>query len=84
MGNRLEKESANDPKLTNDAQLCYICAGSFEKLVTSWSEKATKSTGDLQELVELVSFLQKAVERQGRPVQVTDFFLIVIYLYYTD
>lgn len=30
-----------------------------------------KSTRDLQELVELVTFLQKAVERQGRNVEVT-------------
>jgi len=70
LGNRLETESASNPKFAQDAQLCYICAGSFEKLVTSWSGKTLTSTDDLQELVELVSFLQKSVERQGKFVQV--------------
>ncbi|CAH1223126.1 unnamed protein product [Diabrotica balteata] len=71
LGNRLEEESHNDPKLANDAQLCYICAGSFEKLVSSWSDNALKSTDNLQELIELVTFLQKAIERQGRQVTVS-------------
>lgn len=70
LGNRLETESSSNPKFAQDAQLCYICAGSFEKLVTSWSGKTFTSTDDLQELVELVSFLQKSVERQGKFVQV--------------
>ncbi|XP_049818141.1 protein transport protein Sec31A [Aethina tumida] len=71
MGNRLEQESKINPKLAQDAQLCYICAGSFDRLVQSWSGNATKSTETLQELVELVTFLQRAVERQGRQVQVS-------------
>lgn len=71
LGNRLEKESATNEKLANDAQLCYIVAGSFDKLVSSWSDTALKSTNNLQELVELVTFLQKAVERQGRKVEVS-------------
>lgn len=70
LGTRLELESHNNPKLAQDAQLCYICSGNFDKLVSSWSGNATSSTKDLQELVELVTFLQKAVERQGRQVQV--------------
>ncbi|XP_025837043.1 protein transport protein Sec31A-like [Agrilus planipennis] len=57
--------------LTRDAQLCYICAGDFERLVASWTDSANKSTENLQELVELVTFLQKAVERQGRTVEIT-------------
>lgn len=71
LGNRLLEESMRNPKLAEDAQLCYICAGSFDKLVSSWMSKTTKSSEDIQELVELVSFLQKAVERQGRHVQVS-------------
>lgn len=71
MGNRLEQESKINPKFAQDAQLCYICAGSFDRLVQSWSGNATKSTETLQELVELVTFLQRAVERQGRQVQVS-------------
>lgn len=70
MGNRLEEESKGDKKLLEDAQLCYIIAGCFEKLVASWSGNAKNSTRDLQELVELITFLQKAVERQGRKVEV--------------
>lgn len=60
----------NNPKLANSAQLCYIVAGNFDKLVASWSEAALKSTDNLQELVELITFLQKAIERQGRKVEV--------------
>ncbi|KAG5889116.1 hypothetical protein JTB14_034174 [Gonioctena quinquepunctata] len=71
LGNRLEEESKSDSKLSQDAQLCYICAGSFERLVSSWSDNAMKSTDSLQELIELVTFLQKAIERQGRQVQVS-------------
>ncbi|CAG9855974.1 unnamed protein product [Phyllotreta striolata] len=71
LGNRLEEESKNNPELLRDAHLCYICAGSFDKLVTSWSEHALKSTEALQELIELVTFLQKAIERQGRQVKIS-------------
>ncbi|XP_057666336.1 protein transport protein Sec31A isoform X1 [Diorhabda carinulata] len=71
LGDRLVEESKNDVKLSRDAQLCYICAGSFDKLVTSWSDNALKSTETLQELIELVTFLQKAIERQGRQVKVS-------------
>lgn len=71
LGNRLEEESNNNPKLSQDAQLCYICAGSFDKLVSSWSGNALQSTESLQELIELVTFLQKAIERQGRQVKVS-------------
>lgn len=71
LGDRLVEESRNDSRLSLDAQLCYICAGSFDKLVTSWSGNALKSTETLQELIELVTFLQKAIERQGRQVKVS-------------
>lgn len=71
LGTRLELESKNNPKYAQDAQLCYICSGNFDKLVSSWSGNASSSTKDLQELVELVMFLQKAIERQGRQVQIT-------------
>ncbi|CAG9815893.1 unnamed protein product, partial [Phaedon cochleariae] len=60
LGNRLEEESTIDPKYSQDAQLCYICAGSFDKLVASWSGNTAQSTDDLQELIELVTCLQKA------------------------
>lgn len=66
LGNRL---SAAERK--EDSQLCYICSGSFDNLVNSWSGTARNSTDELQELVELVVFLQKSVERQGRQVQIS-------------
>ncbi|KAL3273448.1 hypothetical protein HHI36_014892 [Cryptolaemus montrouzieri] len=71
LGCRLENESQGKSKVLEDAQLCYICSGSFEKLVSCWSDKAVSSNEELQELVELVTFLQKAVERKGRQVQVS-------------
>ncbi|XP_065165359.1 protein transport protein Sec31A isoform X2 [Atheta coriaria] len=73
MGTRLEQESSarSNTKLLQEAQLCYICAGSFDKLVTSWTTNANSSNDDLQDLVELVTFLQKSVERQGKQVHVT-------------
>lgn len=71
MGNRLEQEGVKNSQYLLDAQLCYICAGSFEKLVGSWSGRLSSSTKDLQELVELVTFLQKAVEKQGRNVEIS-------------
>lgn len=70
LGNRLLEESVNNPKLAQDAQLCYICSGSFDQLVNSWSGRAQHSTKDLQELVELVMLLKKAIEHQGRVVEV--------------
>ncbi|XP_050309032.1 protein transport protein Sec31A isoform X2 [Anthonomus grandis grandis] len=71
LGSRLESESYSNPKMAQDAQLCYICSGDFDKLVTSWSGNSITSTKDLQELVELISFLQKAMERQGKRVQIS-------------
>ncbi|XP_066261911.1 protein transport protein Sec31A [Euwallacea similis] len=71
LGSRLEAESTVNPKFAEDAQLCYICAGNFDKLVTSWNGNEVTTTKDLQELVELVSFLQKAIERQGKQVQIS-------------
>ncbi|RZC32965.1 transport Sec31A [Asbolus verrucosus] len=71
LGKRLETEGRGDPKSKQDSQLCYICSGSFDNLVKSWSGNARNSTKDLQELVELVVFLQKSVERQGRQVQIS-------------
>ncbi|KAK9727541.1 hypothetical protein QE152_g19107 [Popillia japonica] len=70
LGNRLLEESVNNPKLAQDAQLCYICSGSFDQLVHSWSGRAKHSTKDLQELVELVMLLKKAIEYQGRVVEI--------------
>ncbi|VEN35751.1 unnamed protein product [Callosobruchus maculatus] len=71
LGDRLTEESKRNPKLMQDAQLCYLCAGSFDKLVNSWSQNGITDTDKLQQLIELMMLLQKAVERQGRRVQVS-------------
>lgn len=71
LGERLEMENGGNSKLNHDAQLCYICAGSFNKLVASWSADVSSGNPEkLQELVELVMFMQKAIEQQGRTVEV--------------
>ncbi|CAG2061706.1 unnamed protein product, partial [Timema podura] len=70
LGDRLESE-ANGPLALN-AHLCYICAGNLNRVVESWTGTFKPNTpAKLQELVELVMILQKAVEQQGRVVQVT-------------
>lgn len=76
MGERLEAEaeSSGDNKLLQNAQMCYICAGSFGKLVASWSAdlSASHTPQKIQDLVELVTFLQKAIEQQqGRSVEIS-------------
>lgn len=70
LGNRLEEESHSNKKYLQDAQLCYICSGNFEKLVTFWSDGVRNSSRELQELVELVIILQKAFERKGKKMEV--------------
>lgn len=83
LGSRLEREGQSNRKLLQDAQLCYIVSGSFEKLVDSWSANAKSSTNDLQELVELVTFLQKSIERQGRQIEVNQkIFSYFAFLYF--
>lgn len=47
------------------AILCYICAGNVERLVEAWP-CVEQAIGDLQELVEIVMVLQRALELQGR------------------
>lgn len=71
LGARLEQESQYNPKLREDAQLCYIVSGNFDRLVESWCTNAKTSTKNLQELVELVMFLQKSIHRQGRLVEIS-------------
>ncbi|XP_051542440.1 protein transport protein Sec31A-like isoform X2 [Myxocyprinus asiaticus] len=62
LGSRLE--SAEDTELQAQACLCYICAGAVEQLVAYWA-KAQDSNSPLllQELVEKVVILQRAVQK---------------------
>lgn len=56
LGDRLV--SCDNPILKKQAQLCYICSGNLNKLIEV-------SDADIQEVVELVIIMQKALELQG-------------------
>ncbi|XP_055534131.1 protein transport protein Sec31A isoform X2 [Wyeomyia smithii] len=87
LGERLQMEAAGDTELARNAILCYICAGSTERLVEAWNlqkpnnsmgdfvngepDKNNNSNRDLQELVEVAMLLQKALEKQGRASSVS-------------
>ncbi|XP_064414777.1 protein transport protein Sec31A isoform X6 [Latimeria chalumnae] len=61
LGTRLENEG--DSTLQAQACLCYICAGSVEKLIACWTKAQDgNSPLSLQDLVEKVVILRKAVE----------------------
>lgn len=62
IGQRLEAESG----ATSEAVLCYICAGSMEKLVDCWLRSETETTTALQEMVEQVMVLRQAQQYWGR------------------
>ncbi|XP_078359970.1 protein transport protein Sec31A-like isoform X2 [Oculina patagonica] len=65
LGQRLEQEG--DEHCAN-AMVCYICAGNVEKFVSCWSRNmpAEPSPLALQDLIEKVMILKKAVERERR------------------
>ena len=47
--------ASDEPALKQEAQICYICSGNINKTVES-------SDSDIQETVELVTMMQKALE----------------------
>ncbi|XP_076368334.1 COPII coat complex component secretory 31 isoform X2 [Tachypleus tridentatus] len=65
LGGRLEAEQ--NRVMIQNAMLCYICAGNYEKLANCWVRTQNKidSPDSLQELVEQVMVLRKAVELMG-------------------
>lgn len=75
LGDRLREQSKTDKSQLKNAILCYICAGSVEKLVDAWKEQ----TGDhdklnieqLHELVEIVIVLQRGALAQGRHIDLS-------------
>lgn len=79
LAERLLTENKPDTDAIRNAVLCFICAGNVEKLVETWPKLQPddsvdgykEQTKDLQELVEVVMLLQKAVELQGRNVGAT-------------
>ncbi|XP_012288447.1 protein transport protein Sec31A isoform X2 [Orussus abietinus] len=56
LGDRLA--SSDDPYLRKQAQICYVCSGNVNKLVAV-------SNANIQELAELVTIMQKALEHVG-------------------
>ncbi|XP_064536241.1 protein transport protein Sec31A isoform X2 [Drosophila montana] len=74
LGDRLLNETGSSIELTRNAMLCYICAGSIDKLVTAWyqlkqmeqqNHNYKLNTTELQELAEVVMLLTKSLEQQG-------------------
>lgn len=64
LGDRLV--SSENPALKKQAQICYICSGNLNKLVEV-------SNADIQDVVELVVIMQKALELQGiREIHIKD------------
>ncbi|XP_065096705.1 protein transport protein Sec31A isoform X8 [Paramisgurnus dabryanus] len=62
LGSRLE--ACDDRELQIQACLCYICAGTAEQLVAYWAKaQDSNSPLSLQELVEKVVVLQRAVQK---------------------
>lgn len=68
LGERLQEEGDSDSATIQNAILCFICAGNVEKLVESWPILNQDEIIELQDLVEIVVLLQKALELQGRSV----------------
>ena len=63
LGQRLENEGQD----YSSAMVCYICSGNVERLVACWSMTVTDPSAlSLQELIEKVMILKKAVEREKR------------------
>lgn len=75
LGDRIQLENGNDVQKKKNAILCYICAGNISRMVEAWIDivlgsSTNPSNAELQELIEVVMLLQKAMESQGRPVVV--------------
>lgn len=74
LGDRLLAECATSAESTRNAMLCYICAGSLDKLVSAWYQLKRleqknpgykPTTTELQDLAELVMLMSKSLEQQG-------------------
>lgn len=65
LGDRLEREG--EGRHRDNASLCYICSGNVDKFVECWTATTTSTSSlVLQDLVEKVIMLRKAVERERR------------------
>lgn len=63
LGSRIE---ASPPPLSSKSGLCYIASGNINKLVSSWVHNNGKSSQNIQDLVEVVLIIQKALQAKGR------------------
>lgn len=74
LGERLQIESGGDQSIVKNSILCYICAGNIERIVDAWGAiygpDSLEDSDKLQELVEVVILLSKAMEHQGKQVPV--------------
>lgn len=75
LGQRLQSESGTNLSIIQSAILCYICAGSVEHLAEAWMaaqpDSTLSSTKELQDLIEVIVLLQKALELHGRNTNAT-------------
>eukprot|EP00112_Aurelia_sp_Birch-Aquarium-sp1_P011275 Seg237.6 transcript_id=Seg237.6/GoldUCD/mRNA.D3Y31 product="Protein transport protein Sec31A" protein_id=Seg237.6/GoldUCD/D3Y31 len=69
LGQRLENEAQN----YTSAIICYICSGNVERLVSCWSKTVPRDASPLllQDLIEKVMVLKKAVEREKKQTAAT-------------
>lgn len=81
LGDRLLDESSTSSNIeyTRNAMLCYISAGSIDKLVLAWYQLKQLehknptyklNTEELQELAEIVMLMNKSLEGQGIAVEI--------------
>jgi protein transport protein SEC31 len=83
LGDRMEREASG--AFSEHACLCYICSGNVDKFIDCWrkSTEDTCSPVALQDLVEKVVLLKKAVEKERRQQKETThpFFVEKLCLY---
>nr|XP_012294857.1 protein transport protein Sec31B isoform X12 [Aotus nancymaae] len=70
LGTRMEQEGGK--ALTSEAQLCYVCSGSVERLVECWAKcQQALSPTALQDLMEKVMVLNRSLELLQGPLGVS-------------
>lgn len=72
LGERLQFESNGDDELLKNSILCYICAGNIERIINAWTAvngvDSLENSENLQDLVEIVVLLGRAMELKGNKV----------------
>lgn len=86
LGDRLESESHVDKSVLKNAILCYICAGSIDKLIEAWKKDNNSerlNIEQLQELVEIIVLLQKGIQISGKTVDISGRMADILFNYST-